>query len=104
MGLLKHENKSLNKDIKIEVKNSVNRKDVVGDPSEVTYPATIRVDNLTRNKLNSLKECLGLQSASDIVNSLVEQQIGLMDNAEKRRYERILNSYEQRDMITHSIK
>lgn len=104
MGLLKHENKSLNKDVEIEVKNKVSRKDIVGDPSEVTFFVTVRVDNHTRNKLNSLKECLGLQSASDIVSNLVDQQLGHMDNAERVRYERILNSYEQRDMITRSVK
>lgn len=129
MALLDHDknkNKTTGKKLltrgpKIEVNSQVNRSDIEkAIPSEVvkenpknnfttlsttvTEPVNIRVDNHIRNRIAALITMGHSDTQKEMVETLVNLFIEGLEKSELKRFEDLVDIYEQKDYMKHQKK
>jgi hypothetical protein len=129
MALLDHDkNKSkttgkklLTRGPRIEVNSQVNRSDIEKNtPSEVvkenptsslatlsttiTEPVNIRVDNHIRNRIAALITMGHSDTQKEMVETLVDLFIEGLEKSELKRFEDLVDIYEQKDYMKHQKK
>lgn len=129
MALLDHDkNKSkttgkklLTRGPRIEVNSQVNRSDIEKNtPSEVvkenptsslatlsttiTEPVNIRVDNHIRNRIAALITMGHSDTQKEMVETLVDLFIEGLEKSEFKRFEDLVDIYEQKDYMKHQKK
>ena len=98
MGMLNHESKQtkqkLERGTKIEIKNQVDRAQVLDDDTAnktVTVPINIRVDNHIRNQISALLN-LGLgKSQKDFVKNVVNHTIEELSESDRASFNKIFD-------------
>ena len=125
MALLDH-NKSkttgkklLTRGPKIEVSSQVNRYDIeqptpsdISEPkinyttlsTTVTEPVNIRVDNHIRNRIAALITMGHADTQKEMVDTLVNMFIDGLEKHELKRFEDLVDIYEQKDYMKHQKK
>ena len=109
MGMLNHESKQtkqkLERGTKIEIKNQVDRAQVLDDDTAnktVTVPINIRVDNHIRNQISALLN-LGLgKSQKDFVKNVVNHTIEELSESDRARFNKIFDILEEKDQMKYS--
>lgn len=109
MGMLNHESKQtkqkLERGTKIEIKNQVDRAQVLDDDTAnktVTIPINIRVDNHIRNKISALLN-LGLgKSQKDFVKNVVNHTIEELSESDRARFNKMFDILEEKDQMKYS--
>lgn len=124
MALLDHnqiknkQKKGLSRGAKIEINNKVNRDDIEQSrpmkemPSNgktivssiITEPVNIRVDNHIRNKITALITMGYSDSQKEMVETLVNLYIENLVNSELKRFEDLVQIYEDKDVKKHQKK
>ena len=129
MALLDHDkNKSkttgkklLTRGPRIEVNSQVNRSDiekttpsevVKGNPTSnlatlsttITEPVNIRVDNHIRNRIAALITMGHSDTQKEMVETLVNLFIEGLEKSELKRFEDLVDIYEQKDYMKHQKK
>lgn len=111
MGMLNHESKQpkqkLERGTKIEIKNQVDRAQVLDDDTTnktVTIPINIRVDNHIRNQISALLN-LGLgKSQKDFVKNAVNHTIEELSESDRARFNKMFDILEEKDQMKYSKK
>ena len=109
MGMLNHESKQtkqkLERGTKIEIKNQVDRAQVLNDDTAnktVTVPINIRVDNHIRNQISALLN-LGLgKSQKDFVKNVVNHTIEELSESDRARFNKMFDILEEKDQMKYS--
>ena len=109
MGMLNHESKQtkqkLERGTKIEIKNQVDRAQVLDDDTAnktVTIPINIRVDNHIRNQISALLN-LGLgKSQKDFVKNVVNHTIEELSESDRARFNKMFDILEEKDQMKYS--
>ena len=109
MGMLNHESKQtkqkLERGTKIEIKNQVDRAQVLDDDTAnktVTVPINIRVDNHIRNQISALLN-LGLgKSRKDFVKNVVNHTIEELSESDRARFNKMFDILEEKDQMKYS--
>lgn len=109
MGMLNHESKQtkqkLERGTKIEIKNQVDRAQVLDDDTAnktVTVPINIRVDNHIRNQISALLN-LGLgKSQKDFVKNVVNHTIEELSESDRARFNKMFDILEEKDKMKYS--
>ncbi|KJY59747.1 Uncharacterized protein JG30_12430 (plasmid) [Bombilactobacillus mellifer] len=109
MGMLNHESKQtkqkLERGTKIEIKNQVDRAQVLDDDTAnktVTVPINIRVDNHIRNQISALLN-LGLgKSQKDFVKNVVNHTIEELSESDRARFNKMFDILEEKDQMKYS--
>lgn len=109
MGMLNHESKQtkqkLERGTKIEIKNQVDRAQVLDDDTAnktVTVPINIRVDNHIRNQISALLN-LGLgKSQKDFVKNIVNHTIEELSESDRARFNKMFDILEEKDQMKYS--
>ena len=109
MGMLNHESKQtkqkLERGTKIEIKNQVDRAQVLDDDTAnktVTIPINIRVDNHIRNQISALLK-LGLgKSQKDFVKNVVNHTIEELSESDRARFNKMFDILEEKDQMKYS--
>lgn len=109
MGMLNHESKQtkqkLERGTKIEIKNQVDRAQVLDDDTTnktVTIPINIRVDNHIRNQISALLN-LGLgKSQKDFVKNVVNHTIEELSESDRARFNKMFDILEEKDQMKYS--
>ncbi len=114
-GLLDHSGKSkkkLTRGAEIKVANQVTRQELsdqdkiasdnnieISMKKQVDFPVNIRVNNHVRNNITALLN-LGLgNSASELVNRLVNEQIETLEPSQIKRFNQMVDILEQKDYL-----
>ena len=108
MGMLNHESKQtkqkLERGTKIEIKNQVDRAQVLDDDTAnktVTIPINIRVDNHIRNQISALLN-LGLgKSQKDFVKNVVNHTIEELSESDRARFNKMFDILEEKDQMKY---
>lgn len=109
MGMLNHESKQtkqkLERGTKIEIKNQVDRAQVLDDDTAnktVNVPINIRVDNHIRNQISALLN-LGLgKSQKDFVKNVVNHTIEELSESDRARFNKMFDILEEKDQMKYS--
>lgn len=124
MSLLNHDSikgapkNGLTRGSKINVKNKVDRMDIdqgnkiqahtpkdnIIISSVITEPVNIRVDNHIRNKIAALITMGHSDSQKEMVEMLVNIYTEGLENSELKRYEDLVQIYENKDLIKYQKK
>ena len=122
MALLNHSSindapkNGLTRGRKINVNNKVNRTDIdkgskattpkdnITISSVITEPVNIRVDNHIRNKIAALITMGHSDSQKEMVEMLVNIYTEGLENSELKRYEDLVQIYENKDLIKYQKK
>jgi hypothetical protein len=109
MGMLTHEpskqKKKLNRGTTIEVKNQVERDDVLGKKATnkiITVPINIRVDNHIRNQISALLNLGKGKSQKDFVSNAVNREIEELSESDRARFNKMFDILEERDRMKFS--
>lgn len=122
MALLNHssindaQKNGLTRGRKINVNNKVNRTDIdkgskattpkdnITISSVITEPVNIRVDNHIRNKIAALITMGHSDSQKEMVEMLVNIYTEGLENSELKRYEDLVQIYENKDLMKYQKK
>lgn len=109
MGMLNHEpnnkKKKLDRGTTIEVKNQVERGEVLGEKSftkAVTIPVNIRVDNHIRNQISALINLGKGKSQKDFVKTVVNNVIEELSESDRARFNKMFDILEEKDHMKYS--
>jgi len=114
----KNNKKTLTRGPKVEINNQVNRsdiekKEISSEPSikekavvssYITEPVNIRVDNHIRNKIAALITMGHSESQKEMVETFVNLYIEDLSNSELKRFEDLVQIYEDKDVKRHQKK
>lgn len=124
MALLNHDQiknnqkKGLTRGPKIEINNKVNRADIEKSSqikekalkektivsSSITEPVNIRVDNHIRNQIAALITMGHSDNQKEMVETFVNLYIENLTNSELKRFEDLIQIYEDKDVKRHQKK
>lgn len=110
--------KTLTRGPKIEINNKVNREDIENSspiqetpPKEktivssiITEPVNLRVDNHIRNKIAALITMGHSDNQKEMVETFVNLYIGNLTDSELKRFEDLVQIYEDKDVKKHHKK